>query len=248
MHLPSLRVLAAVTLLPLLAACAGLAPVAPPRPAAAEALPEVTLSDDILYDVLLGEIASQRGQIGVTALTLGRVAQKTRDPRLAERATLAALYARQYGEAQKSAQLWVELRPEDVEAREALATVLLELDRPAEARTHLETMLAIEAGRRNLDQAYPRIAAALSRQANKPGTLELMQALVARQPRNATAHFALAHLAVRAGDLARAGAAAERALALRPRMGRGGAIPRAYSGLAKGHGARTGVLRIVSAR
>ncbi len=220
MNIPSLHVLAAVTLLPLLAACAGLAParapVAPPRPAAIEALPEVTLSNDILYDVLLGEIASQRGQIGVTALTLGRVAQKTRDPRLAERATLAALYARQYGEAQKSAQLWVELRPEDVEAHEALATVLLELDRPAEARTHFETMLAIEARRRNLEQAYPRIAAALSRQANKPGTLELMQALVARQPRNATAHFALAHLAVRAGDLARAGAAAERALALRP--------------------------------
>ena len=38
MNIPSLRVLAAITLLPLLAACAGLvparAPVAPPRPAA----------------------------------------------------------------------------------------------------------------------------------------------------------------------------------------------------------------------
>jgi tetratricopeptide (TPR) repeat protein len=219
MNTSSLRVLAA-TLLPLLAACASLAPVgapvAPPRPVATEALPDIALSDDVLYDVLLGEIASQRGQIGVTALALGRVAQNTRDPRLAERATLAALYAKQYDEALKSARLWVELRPEDVEAHEALAAVLLELERTVEARAHLETTLAIEARRRNLEQAYPRIAAVLSRQANKPGTLGLMQALVAHHPRIATAHFAFAHLAVRAGDLERAGAAAERALALRP--------------------------------
>ncbi len=204
-------------LIPLLAGCASLTPVAPPAAEpAAEPLPGVALTEDVLYDVLLGEIASHRGQINVTALTLGRVAQQTRDPRLAERAALAAIYAKQYGEALKSAQLWVELRPDDIDAHEALAAVLLELDRAPEARAHFERMLAIESMRQNLGQAYPRIAAVLSRHASRPGVLDTMQFLVARHPRVPAAHFAFAHLAVRAGDLDRAGAAAERALQLRP--------------------------------
>lgn len=219
-------------LAPLLSACASLVPPPPAVPAgvahgragygaedaksAAETLPDVALTDDVLYDILLGEIASHRGQINVTALTLGRVAKQTRDPRVAERAALAAIYAKQYGEALKSAELWVELRPDDTEAREALAAVLLELDRMPEARAHFERMLEIEGRRRNLDHVFPRIAAVLSRQASRSGTLDLMQSLVARHPRVAAAQFALAHLAVRAGDLDRAGAAAERALQLRP--------------------------------
>lgn len=205
-----------LTLLPLLSGCASLMPAAPPPEPAAEPLPDVALTGDVLYDVLLGEIASHRGQINVTALTLGRVARLTRDPRVAERAALAAIYAKQYGEALKSAELWVELRPDDVDAREAVAAVLLELDRAPEARAHFERILAIEDKRRNLGQAYPRIAAVLSRHASRPGTLDTMQSLVARHPRVPAAHFALAHLAVRAGDLDRAGAAAERALQLRP--------------------------------
>lgn len=217
MTMHPLRVAIAVALLPGLAACASLTPAhAPVSKPTAEVLPEVALDDDVLYDILLGEIASHRGQINVTALTLGRVAKQTRDPRVAERAALAAIYAKQYTEALPSAQLWAELRPDDVEAHEALAAVLLELDRAVEARTHFERILAIESQRRNLDQAYPRIAAVLSRQASRAGTLDLMQALVALHPRAATGHFALAHLAVRTGDLDRAGVAAERALQLRP--------------------------------
>jgi len=220
MHAFRLRLLGWL-LAPLVTACASFAPprtpMAPDRPAGpAPALPEAELTEDVLYNVLLGEIAGHRGRIDVTAETLGRVAQQTRDPRLAERAALAGIFAKQYAAALPPAQLWVALRPEDVEAREALAVVLLELERIAEARTQLEQLLMIEAKRLNLDQAYPRIAAVLSRQASRPGTLETMQALVARYPRVAAAHFASAHLAVRAGDLERAGQAAERALQLKP--------------------------------
>jgi tetratricopeptide (TPR) repeat protein len=205
-----------ILILPL-AGCASLAPAPPPAAEpAAESLPSVALTEDVLYDVLLGEIASHRGQVNVTAQTLGRAARQTRDPRLAERATLAAIYAKQYAEALKTAELWVELRPDDIEAREAIAAVLLELGRAPEARAHFERILAIEDKRRNLGQAYPRIAAVLSRHASRPGVLETMQSLVARHPRVPAAHFALAHLAVRAGDLERAGASVERALQLRP--------------------------------
>jgi tetratricopeptide (TPR) repeat protein len=158
-----LRRLFPILFLSLLTACAGtvkpepVAEAAPPAPAKVDAtLPGVVLEPEILYNLLLGEI-------GVAAATLGEVAQQTRDPRVAERATLAALYAKRYDEALQSARLWAELRPNDTEAREALITTLLELDRAAEAKEHFQTLFAAEETRRNLDQAYLRAAAVLGR-------------------------------------------------------------------------------------
>src|SRR5712692_6095317 len=96
--------------------------------------PPVELTPQILYDLLLGEIANQRGYTTLSVDMLTQAALKTRDPRLAERATSVALYAKHYAEALKTARLWVELQPENIESREALAEVLLELDHPQEAK------------------------------------------------------------------------------------------------------------------
>ncbi len=175
-------------------------------------LPRVALEPDVLYDILVGELAVQRGQLGIAAPLLGRVAQKTRDPRLAERATLAAFHAHELDEALQAAQLWVELRPKDVEAREALTMVLLELARPAEAQLQLEQILALESARGQLDQGYLRAATVLGRYGNRTMATELMQTLVQRHPDSAGAHLYAAHLAVRAGDLDAAARSADAAL------------------------------------
>ena len=94
-----LTTLSIALLAALLTACQAVAP----RPEAAasvvasdeQALPSVPLTPDVLYQLLLGEVAGHRGQLDVSVTALSRAAQKTRDPRLAERAALAALYARQ---------------------------------------------------------------------------------------------------------------------------------------------------------
>lgn len=204
----------------LLSACANLPPQVAPLAAAAaeeaEALPTPELDADILYDVLLGEIAGQRGHVDMAADALVRAAQRTRDPRLAERATLAATYAKQHAQALEAAQLWVELRPASVDARESLATVLLELNRVDDGRAQFEQILKLGETRNLLEQSYMRIAAVLGRSSNRAAALATMQALVEPRSDSAAAHFALAHLAVRAGDLALASSAADRALALKP--------------------------------
>jgi len=185
-------------------------------PKVEESLPRAALDADTLYDVLLGEIAGQRGEIGVASQALSRAARRTRDPRLAERATLAALYAKQYEDALAAAQLWVELKPASADARESLASIYLETGRPAEARREFEQILASEQARANLEQAYMRIAAVLGRASSRGASVQTMQVLVESHPEVAAAHFALAHLAVRNGDLDVAGTAVDRALELRP--------------------------------
>lgn len=189
---------------------AAAAPPAPAEPAAAD------LDPSTLYEVLLGEIAAQRGHMDVAADALGSAARRTRDSKLAERAALAALHARRYGDARAAARLWVEVQPDEAGAREALATALLELQRFGEARRVLAEMLEIEARRRNLEQAYLRTAAVLGRASARERTLDVMRQLVQRHPEVPGAYFALAHLAVRAGELDAAAAAVDRALALRP--------------------------------
>jgi tetratricopeptide (TPR) repeat protein len=179
-------------------------------------LPHTSLDADTLYNLLAGEIAGQRGQVAVAAVTLGKVARQTRDPRLAERATLAAIYAKRHQEALTNARLWVELRPQHVEAREALASALLEVEQPVEAQLEFERILASEAAQNNLDHAFMRVAAVLGRYHNRNTALEVMQSLVKLYPQSAAAHFAHGHLAVRSGELEQGLVAVEKSLKLRP--------------------------------
>jgi len=185
-------------------------------PAKTPSLPNQELDEQTLFDILVGELAGQRGDINVASASLGRAAERTRDPRLAERASLAAIYAKNYDDAHTYAELWVELEPNDVDAREAMASTLMELDRPVEAQLQFEKILSLEAARNSLDQAYFRIAGVLGRQSNRQAAIEIMQTLVNLHPRSPAAQFAMAHLAVRGGDLETANLAVDRALALRP--------------------------------
>ncbi|MFP5350525.1 MAG: tetratricopeptide repeat protein [Gammaproteobacteria bacterium] len=201
---------------PLLVALLSTAPAVMAAGPASNQEPAAELDAEVLYDVLLGEIAGQRGRIDIASEALARAARRTRDPRLAERATLAAVYAKQYREALKTAQLWVELRPTSADAREALAGVLLELDRLEDARAEFQQILQLEKSQAAVEASYMRIAAVLGRVANRSAALDIMQGLVKQNAQAPVAHYALAHLAVRAGELDVAGAAIDRALALKP--------------------------------
>lgn len=180
-----------------------------------ESLPGVELDANTLYDILYGEIAGARGQTAIASESLGRVAQRTRDPRLVERAALAAFNARRYAEALKAAQLWVELRPQSRAAHEILAIALLENGRTEEAERQFADMLA-DASSTEIEQSYMRIAAVLGRASNRTVVLDMMRALVARHADVSGAHMAYAHLAVRVGDLDTASAAVDEVLRLRP--------------------------------
>ncbi len=215
----ALTLLAAGPVAILLAGCALSKPVMGKDQASTEAggvPPQVALSEDVLYDILLGEIAGNRGQHEVAVASLMRAAEKTRDPRLAKQATYAAAQAKQYEEALKGARLWAELEPRSQDAQEMTAIIYLEHGTPAEAQRHFEKMLAIAAAERDQDRAYRRIASVLGRQQKRPQALEMMQSLVNVDRKNPAAYFALAHLAVRTGNLDVALNAVSRALELRP--------------------------------
>jgi tetratricopeptide (TPR) repeat protein len=177
-------------------------------------LPEVRLDGDLLYQVLLGEIAAKRGQRDIAAESLMEAARVSRDPRLAERATGFALEAERFDLATDAASLWVELQPNQSQPRESLALILVEQGRVDEAAAALVSLLR-QAGTPN-GEDLRRMARLLGRLASKENALAVMERIVASFEDSPDAHFAEAFLADRVGRDELVLEALDRALVLRP--------------------------------
>jgi tetratricopeptide (TPR) repeat protein len=187
-----------------------------PVSAAEPALPGVELTADIVFQLLASEIAAQRGQIGSATATYLSLARKTRDPRLAQRATEFALTERSIDRALQSARLWRELAPASPVASQALETLLTSTGRLTEARPLISARLARARGSGDLPEAYAQLQRALARSPDKTAALALLDELAAADAQLPEARLALAGLAQAAGLADRAAREAGRAHALRP--------------------------------
>lgn len=190
------------------------------EPAAGEPIPQVgmpgqELTPQVLYGVLLAEIAGARGRVDVAVPVYLELLQLTRDVRVAQRATEMALYARRMDAAQQAAGVWVELDPESTDAKRVLAGTL---------------------GGANVsnEQIAMRLAEALATSgARLPGDLLSLNRVLARMPDKdvvrqivdrvtepyldySEAHFARAHAAFAARNEAASLAALDESIRLRP--------------------------------
>ena len=97
----------------------------------------------LLYKLLVAEIARQRGELDLAIDNYLDVAIETEDPKVAERATQIAIYAKEYDKALQAGRLWVDVEPDNADARRNLASVYLRLARPVDAVEHYEQMLIL---------------------------------------------------------------------------------------------------------
>ncbi len=131
--------------------------------AAMSAVPTQPLTEELVYDILLAEIAGQRGQLDVSAPHYLQAALEASDPRVAERAVQVASYGKQYDIARKAAHRWVELDPDNIEARKELLKLSLHtgtLDEVIEQLDYLQQLTS------SPEQAYQLSTAVL---ASSPG-------------------------------------------------------------------------------
>src|SRR3979490_1743925 len=113
---------------------AGEAQALAPEPVGRASLPNQELTDNLLYEFLLAEIAGQRGNTALSAQAYVDLAKRTRDPRIARRATEVALYARMNNAAIESAKIWHETEPGSTRPLQALAGLLVAAGRYAKGR------------------------------------------------------------------------------------------------------------------
>ncbi|MDP2433384.1 MAG: tetratricopeptide repeat protein [Pseudomonadota bacterium] len=196
-----------------LSACAQSQVVLDPAPVPVTARPASTgLTSQVLYQILLGEIASQRGELRLSAEAYADLAGKTRDARIAQRAVELAQYAHQPTLALRNAQLWRELEPDSVKAMQRLISLLLDKGRVKEAKPHLEAWL--KAGKSA--DVFSQLHALFARQKDKQAALDLVADLATVYPALPEARFAVAQVAMQAGQMPRALVALDEVLRLRP--------------------------------
>ena len=177
-------------------------------------LPDVELTSELLNDVFVAEIALQRAQYGQAVKLYRKLAQETRDPRIAERATKIALFARDHQVALEIGSLWIELDEGNIDARQILTTLLVKSGDYDAALDSLEALLAKSA--RDDKSRYFLINRILGREQNKEGALEVMKRFLDRHPDDATGLYAYSQLALRGGKMESAEQVVDRLLKQKP--------------------------------
>ena len=190
------------------------APPAEPQAEAAPALPNVELSDELLYEFLLTEIANQRGHKALAVEGSTDIARKTRDPRLARRAAQLAFESGDMNKSIEAFRQWQEIEPASPLAGRMLASVLLRGGKPDEAQPELAKLL--EAEKANPGTGFMQVFQLVAPYPDKPAALKLMRDLAQPYPQVAEAHWSVAQLAQQAGDNPLALSEVRQARSLRP--------------------------------
>lgn len=115
----------------------------PPAPAPQADLEPIwrAFPEESFFDLLVAEFAVRRQQYDLALGNYLQQAFETRDPEVTERAVRLAQFLNADKAALDAAQLWVELEPEDLDARYTLSTLLAKSQRPLEAMPHMVKVL-----------------------------------------------------------------------------------------------------------
>ncbi|MCZ6770560.1 MAG: tetratricopeptide repeat protein [Proteobacteria bacterium] len=179
-------------------------PVPPPPPVEPLAAPEpdFEFAEDPFYRLLIAEFAGQRGHMDVAVEHYLALAESLADAALAERATRIAIFARDNDAALSAAKLWVELDPEDMEARQIVAAMFIRHGDGAAALHHLEYVLSNESD--HPGNRLRMIANLLGPEEDRATALDVMEQLMEKVGDDIDALLAYALLAIRAEQLDRA--------------------------------------------
>ncbi len=177
-------------------------------------LPGVELSEELLFKLMVAEVAVQRGQPHIAVQAYLELARETRDPRVAQRATEVAWNARFTSAALEAAGIWLQADPGSAQARQIIAALLINQAQLAEARPHLERWLA--ADRENIGAAFLQLGTLLARHKDKAAVFQLMQSLAEPYRDVPEARLSVAQAAWNAGENQAALDEARAALKLKP--------------------------------
>ena len=177
-----------------------------------------TQEAELMFRVLAGEIAGHLGDLEQSVSHYSQAATLTEDPKVADRATRIALYAEDTESALSAAKRWVELAPDNPEARQTLAILYIRNGQSDQAVPHLEYMVEYvnQAAKGEEGRGFLVVGATLAKEKDVDAALEAMQHLLERHPDSAQAHFAYANLALSAQRFQLAADESKKALALDP--------------------------------
>ncbi len=177
-------------------------------------LPSVRLTADILYRILVAEIAAQRGEYSQATELVYGLARETSDPRLAKRAFQFAMAARDLSAALRAAKQWVLVAPNDPDAVASSLALSASSGQSSGLASNLRDRIE-KAG--NKERAIAEAASIVSKMSDKRVAYEVLEKALPESVLNLPlAQLALSDAAWQADDPVRALEAAREALRLAP--------------------------------
>jgi tetratricopeptide (TPR) repeat protein len=147
---------------------------------------------DLVFRLLLAEIASQRGELNLASELFLDLAKQTDSALLAERATRLTGFTKNGTIALEASKVWNELNKDSTDAQQALSEILIANNKLSEAKPILQKLLLKEKTRAS---GFLYLNSMLSRVSDKKAVLTLVSDLAQPYPKLAEAHFAVVHAA-----------------------------------------------------
>jgi tetratricopeptide (TPR) repeat protein len=184
---------------------------AAPRPGDAR---DMDQPGQVVYQVLLAEIALQRGDLDLASKAYADLALRTRDPKVLERTVEVAGRARRFDLALEAARLWLDVEPSSKRAQQMLASVMILSNQLDDLAPNLIRML--ETDPESLGENLLGLNRMFARNQDRQAVFRLIDKVCRPFFAAPEAHYAVSLAASSAGENERALAEVRRALELRP--------------------------------
>ena len=189
-------------------------PQAAPPVAEPQSPPVAELDGRAVYQVLLGEIALQRGDLGVAAAAYQDLARHTGDAGILRRAVEISAAVRQYDQALELLNRWMQVSPGDEAQQPMRLNLLLASGHIAELEAPVMELLQSEP--EQLAANFLGLTRLFAQHPDKQAMYDLIARLAARYPDLAEAHYTLAVAAAGTQQTGIAHAELARAQILKP--------------------------------
>lgn len=170
-----------------------------------------SFSDDA-YHLLVAELAIMRGQTDLAVQNYLSVARSQNNPEIAERAVRIAVYGQNLEAATEAAQRWVELAPDQVEARQTIVAIYIRQDKADKAFQYLDDI--IDTSEMSEATLFSSLLSVLSREKNITTVLSVTHRIAQKHPERAHAQFLHGMLAAQGDKSVEALEYLDRALAI----------------------------------
>ena len=151
----------------------------------------VVSSDDPYSDTMLNlmaaEIALNQGQVDTAIEYYLSLALALDNPRVAERAVRVAVYGQNLPAAEQAARRWIELEPQNAEARQVIVAVYVRQNRTEQAISHIRS--SVDAGMQPEQRIFSSLLGILAREQNKAAALTVSKEVADGYPDKAYAQF-----------------------------------------------------------
>ena len=153
---------------------------------------------DASYDMLVAEMALNRGQTDLAIKHYLSLAKRQNNPAIAERAVRIAVYGQDLEAAVESAQRWLELEPGRSEAQQIIAAIYIRKDQVEEAFNYLDSIIIDSALPKR--ELYGSLLGVLSREKNTETVIAVSRKIADKHSDEAYALYLHAMLSAQHGN------------------------------------------------